>query len=164
MTYIPLLIFVSFFLFSVYLFDNFLKLNVRWGVKKTLIKRKKPLPLFAVSSDSGLYYLFISLSSNILIFLLYSFSFSIIQSSLFILFLYHLIPPYSFISHNSFLYSLFQGIYLEVINSFVTSGIRQFCAQFFRNCLTDWILSYIFSELSHFKSKMQDSVRYSRLS
>ena len=63
------------------------------ALKKLLLKRKKPLPLFAMSSYSGFYYLFISL-----------FYFSIIQSPSF--FLYHIIPPYSSVTLDSFPYSL----------------------------------------------------------
>ena len=153
-TYIPLLIF-SLFLFLFTYLIIFLELNSRWGVKKLLLGEKASSSICSV-----LIFWFILLIHipffKYLNFFLYSFPFSIILSSLFILFLSHLIPPYSFIGHNSFLYSLFHGYDLKIIKCLVISIFRQFFAQFLDNCLTDWSLSYIISELSHFMSKIQD--------
>ena len=66
------------------------------ALKKLLFKRKKPLPLFAVYSDSGFYYLFISLSPNFSFYFSISFILSLSFGSP------YLIPPYSLINSNSF--------------------------------------------------------------
>ena len=62
MTYSPLFIFRFFFLFSVYLFDNFLRLRLRWGIKKTLIDEKKASSSICKEKNFRFWsYLFISL-------------------------------------------------------------------------------------------------------
>ena len=122
-TYIPLLIF-SLFLFLFTYLIIFLELNSRWGIKKLLLGEKASSSICSV-----LIFWFILLIHipffKYLNFFLYSLPFSIIWSSLLILFLSHLIPPYSFIGHNSFLYSLFHGCDLKIIKCLVISRIRR---------------------------------------
>ena len=135
MTYSPLFIFRFFFLFSVYLFDNSLRLKLRWGLKKLLLKRKKPLPSFAIFFRFWLLLICFLFCSNILISLFY---FSNIQFPSF--FLYHivpsypfialnsvlilsLIPPYSFTRFNSLLYSFSINADLKIYNKIDDSSI-----------------------------------------
>ena len=138
MTYSPLLIFWFFFLFSVYIFDDILKLNLRWGVKKTLIEEKKASSSIYNFLDSG-YYLFNSLFClNILISFLSFFNnyfplfflkwlFHILPMLIHFLFLIRSsIPSYSYTRFNSILYSIFPLIRIHVYNKiddcFIISG------------------------------------------
>ena len=124
----PLNFLILFFLFSVYLFDNFLKLNLGEALKKLLVKRKKPLPQFVIFQILVIAYFF----SFLFIILISLFSFF---NNHFLLFcLYHLInfvpyfsliPSYSYTRFNSILYSIFIGAdqkYIKIDDSSIIQG------------------------------------------